>query len=552
MRVTEGPIPAITILLVAGVAAFAPACGDEPPLDAATPCAANEAQCNDACVDLATSVRHCGACGVACEADEQCVGGACVLDCGALSMCGIECVDTRRDPEHCGGCLTRCEVNEVCQEGTCGTAWSARWSGGYGDEEFQDGFDVALDPAGNAFVVGGFEGSLDFGDGPLHATPSRLLRGDIFLAKLDPEGRAVWSKRFGDADDQLAFAVAADSQGAVIVAGWFDGVMDLGDGPVQAVGQDVFVAKFNGDGALLWRRTFGNGIAQQARGVEVTPDDGVVVVGGIGGTIDFGGGPVPGGSNDVSVVALDAQGDLRWVRRFDGSGPHAVHGAAVDHEGNVVVTGTYHDELVIGAEVLTSPGGWDDDNIFLVKLSPTGEVRWARRFGDGNPLQAGRDVGTDADGNIILAGSVASTVDFGGGPRIASSADDYDVFVAKFDRDGQHVWSKLFGDALDQQSYAVAVTSSGDIAVGGTTHGGMILGDTTFVADGPFVLKLDPWGDYLWAYGYPGTSGGIYGVDMSADGAVVATGSFSNTLPVGDQALVCAGRSDVLVLSFAP
>lgn len=39
---------------------------------------------------------------------------------------------------------------------------------------------------------------------------------------------------------------------------------------------------------------------------------------------------------------------------------------------------------------------------------------------------------------------------------------------------------------------------------------------------------------------------------MSADGAVVATGTFSNTLPVGDEALVCAGGSDVFVLSFAP
>jgi hypothetical protein len=93
---------------------------------------------------------------------------------------------------------------------------------------------------GNVLVAGRFEGTIDFGGGPL----ASLGVGDVFVAKLDTDGGHLWSKRFGNASDEAAAGVATDSAGNVLVAGHFDGAIDFGGGPLNnAGGGDVFVVK---------------------------------------------------------------------------------------------------------------------------------------------------------------------------------------------------------------------------------------------------------------------------------------------------------------------
>lgn len=516
------------------------------------PCGAGERACGGVCVDTSAAADHCGGCGQSCGAGERCVAGGCALDCGALATCDGACVDLATTAERCGACDNACDSAERCIDGDCRPLGELQWARAYGDEALQDGWDAAVDDAGAVYVTGTFLGAIDFGGGALTATPAGQMRGDAFLAKLGQDGAHLWSKRFGDAEDQTGFAVDADGTG-VVVAGWFSGELDFGAGPVTAVGQDLFVARFDASGALLWSWARGNGVAQQARAVALTADGGAVVAARVGGELDLGAGPTSGGGADVALVAIDAAGETRWARRFVSSENAAPHGLDVDGQGRVVVTGGYHGELTVADDSLASPGGWDDDNIFLVALDATdGAVRWSRRFGDEAPLQVGRDVALGPDGQVTLVGAVAGSVDFGGGTLTSVEPDEYDGFVARFDANGQHLWSELFGGVGAQVPYAVAADPGGDVVVVGDGHGVMAWPGGALESNGPFIVKLDPAGGFVWAHGRPGAAGTLYGCGVAGDGGVAAVGTFSGTLAVGDEVLECAGGADLVVLRYGP
>jgi hypothetical protein len=72
---------------------------------------------------------------------------------------------------------------------------------------------------------------------------------------------------------------------------------------------------------------------------------------------------------------------------------------------------------------------------------------WSQRFGD-TTYQHGWSVTFDPSGNVAITGTFAGTVDFGGDPLTSSGWRD--IFLAKFDASGAHLWSQRFGDAENQ------------------------------------------------------------------------------------------------------
>lgn len=107
---------------------------DAPAEDSGPSCGAGRALCVGQCVDTATSLEHCGACGRACSMGQRCEAGACVTPCEAPRvLCGGACVDSRSDATNCGGCGTVCptaaNASPACVSGACLQQCSA----GFGD-----------------------------------------------------------------------------------------------------------------------------------------------------------------------------------------------------------------------------------------------------------------------------------------------------------------------------------------------------------------------------------------------------------------------------------
>jgi len=108
------------------VADAAPSDDQPSTADSTTTCGVGRTACGDSCIDLQRDSAHCGACGVACIANESCDEGRCVLRCptGQRNCSGV-CRDIAVDPTHCGACDSACATGELCSGGVCQLTCSA-------------------------------------------------------------------------------------------------------------------------------------------------------------------------------------------------------------------------------------------------------------------------------------------------------------------------------------------------------------------------------------------------------------------------------------------
>jgi hypothetical protein len=146
--------------------------------------------------------------------------------------------------------------------------------------------DVAVDPQGNVYLTGRFDGALDFSGGTLVGDGYN----NVYLAKLGADGSYQWSKSFGsDFNAPQVVGVAVSDQGQVHLAGLFDYPVDFGGGPLDTTGStDIFVARFGPDGSHVKSRRFGDPSYQTLAAFALSPGGNPVLAGSFSGTLDFG------------------------------------------------------------------------------------------------------------------------------------------------------------------------------------------------------------------------------------------------------------------------
>jgi hypothetical protein len=460
----------------------------------------------------------------------------------------------------CGGSCPPCALGQACAKpGDCGSgacaggicAAPAPWSKRFGDGATQYGNGVTADALDDVLVIGNFGGTVDFGGGALTSASSV----DVFVAKYDPTGKHLWSKRLGGASGQSGNGIATDGAGNVLVTGIFDGSVDFGGGALTgAGGADIFVAKYDPTGKHLWSKRFGDADQQLSYCVAADGQGNVLMTGNFSGAVDFGGGVLTGGADafspDIFVAKYDPTGKHLWSKRFGDAGSQTGTGVAADAQGNVLVTGDFAGSVDFGGGVLTSAGGAD---VFIAKYDPTGKHLWSKRFGDADH-QGGTGVAVDGLGNVLVTGSLAGAADFGGGAL--TSAGSVDLFVAKLDPTGKHLWSKRFGDASDQYGFGIAVDAAGNALVTGAFSGAVDLGGGALTSAGIadiLVASYDPAGNHLWSKRF-GDASNQRGNAVAAGGAgsVLVTGSLRGTADFGDGALTSAGGEDAFLAKLVP
>lgn len=339
------------------------------------------------------------------------------------------------------------------------------WNSVIGGAKDQSPRGLAMDPSGNVILVGDLTGSSQYGGYPLNCAGS----ADAFVLKLDTAGLFKWDHVWGDASYQAARAVVADGTG-VIVAGYFHGQIAAGSTVLSSAGaSDLFLVKMDPGGVVVWAKRFGDVLVQAGDTMFLGTDAAGNVVWSFGmtGTVDLGGGkPLGTGSGaEVFLAKFDKDGGHLWSHAYGKSGNHTVGGLALAPNGEVLLAGSFAGAIDFGGGALTNAG---DADAFLVKFDGAGNQVWARAFGD-DQVQAGYGVDLDASGHVYLTGAFAGTADFGGGAL--TSAGGYDIFVAKFDSLGGHVWSRRYGDSGDQAGRSIAVLEAQDVIVAGRFDG---------------------------------------------------------------------------------
>jgi hypothetical protein len=361
----------------------------------------------------------------------------------------------------------------------------------------------------------------------------------------------AWSQRFGDAiEHQFAASVATGGSGNIFVTGDFYSSVDFGGGELTSAGNtDVYVAGFDASGNHLWSKRFGDAGFQHTQSIATDGAGNVIVTGFFVGTMDFGGGPLTtAGVSDIFIAKFDAAGNHMWSQRFGDADHQHAYGVTTDGSGNVIVTGNSRGTVDFGGGGLTTAGIWD---VFVARFDAAGNHLWSQLFGDSDN-QFGSSVATDGSGNVMVTGYFLGTVDFGGGGL--TSAGGNDIFIAKFDSAGSHLWSQRFGDASFQFAQSITADVSGNVIATGFIEGTADFGGGGLTSAGGsdvFVANFDAAGNHLWSQLF-GDAAEQYGYGVTADGSgnVAVTGHFEGTVDFGGGGLTSAGFRDAFLARF--
>lgn len=221
---------------------------------------------------------------------------------------------------------------------------------------------------------------------------------------------------------------------------------------------------------------YGDASNQSVTAVAVDGSGNIFIAGTVFGQMVIGADTLSAIDEDVFIAKLDGAGNPLWAKSFSGEVVQFVRGIAVGPSGEVALVGNFFGTFSLGGDALASSGGdlYNLGDIFVAKLDADGNHVFSKSFGGPGRDETANDVAIDPNGNVILVGDARGVVNFGGDPLDPVASSA--IFVAKLDAAGAHVWSRMYGqDAADEGASAVATNSSGEVIIGGSFSGATIL-----------------------------------------------------------------------------
>jgi hypothetical protein len=331
-------------------------------------------------------------------------------------------------------------------------------------------------------------------------------------------------KQFGTERSDYAAGVVVDATGNIYISGVTNGSFP---GNSNAGSEDVFLMKFDVNGAQQWVKQFGTNKNDTATGVAVDATGNVYITGETYGSF-------PGNRNeryrDGFLMKFDANGTQQWVKQFGTNKDDLISGVAVEGTGNAYITGTTDGSF---------PGNKNVGDGFLLKFDANGAQQWVKQIGtyDHDDVNG---VAIDATGNVYITGE--TTGSFPGYSNLGS----WDGFVMMFDANGAQQWVKQFGTKEGEFVSGVAVDASNNVYITGTTRGSFP-GNVNVGYIDVFLMKFDANGTQQWLKQF-GTDDAddVNGIAVDATGNAYVTGDTSSSFPGNSN----VGASDVFLLKF--
>ncbi|MCP4447763.1 MAG: hypothetical protein GY811_20860 [Myxococcales bacterium] len=384
------------------------------------------------------------------------------------------------------------------------------------------------------------------------AAPAKALPvADLPADEGEHGGALRFAVSHGSTDTDAARALAIDANGDYLVAGYFKGDGIFGkDYTTEDI--SAYLAKLNkADGSVAWSLALGGAGTNSAEALAVGADGSTIVVGSFSGELAIGNGTLTSaGADDMFITKIAADGHRLWAKRIGAKNIEAADAVSIDEAGNSYITGIFRSKVKFGELEVTSSG---DSDIFLTKLSPAGEFLWTKTFGSMGQ-DFGRHLGIDSAGNVILLAEISLMVGFGG--EDLTTNGNRDIALVKFTSEGEHLWSKSLGSIYDDFGIRLDIDPADNILMTGSFEGSVNFGGEDLKARGRsdmYVAKFDTNGQHVWSQSFGGKDKD-WGNSIATDahGNAYVTGWFWYDVDFGDTKLNSKGKEDVFVLKLSP
>lgn len=409
------------------------------------------------------------------------------------------------------------------------------WTKTFGNTADESAEAITTDLSANVITVGTFSGTVDFDpSGSVANLTATGTSQDIYISKLNSAGAYVWAKKIGNASGERINDVVTDASGNIYITGAYIGTVDFDPSATtvnlvsNASSSDIFIAKYNSLGALVWAKSLGGANFDEGQRLDIDASNNLYVAGTFTGTADFDPSALTktltvfGGSNDVFVGKYDASGNYLWAWSIGGTGYESATGIKCNSAlGFLAVTGTFNGNSTdispnySGVNVNTA----GNTDIFITRMATSdGSSSLTNGSIGGTGYEVSGDLEIDASGNIIIGGNFSSASDFdlSATPLLlypTGATGSTDGFVLKLDQYLTTIFVKQFKHSGSFTAHVYTNTLKLD-AINNIYIGGYLNGVTDFDPSSTttytlttsdwydydcFITKLNSVGDFVWA-----------------------------------------------------
>jgi len=345
---------------------------------------------------------------------------------------------------------------------------------------------IATDNDGNSFLLGTLI-SPHIQIGTITLTNSIFPDCQYFLAKFDPSGNVVWAKnggniQYGGAGVGNALyqtyvlstgGIATDASGNIFITGNFHlpaiqiGSFNLTNSDPTDSTEDIFVAKYDPEGNVVWAVSSGGNRSDDAYGLTVTPSGDIYIAGVFrSSSIQFGSSTISdasGGHGNAFIAKFNSAGVPEWASESWGQGGEFAIGIASDISGNIYLTGGLSDNSIsfCGTTIANPYPG----NLvaYLIKFDNQDKVGWFKTIG--SPFVGetwGYCISMSECGVIWVSGSFTNLVNIDGHVLDIPYGFYDPVFIAGFSASGVYAGSAALQSGADDQN-GIACDAQGNV-----------------------------------------------------------------------------------------
>ena len=286
-----------------------------------------------------------------------------------------------------------------------------------------------------------------------------------------------WAKGVGGSGLDQGRSLCNDAQGNVYCTGKFSNTVDFDPGAgifnLTAVGSyDSYVLKLDAAGNFVWAKRFGGVAEDFSESIAIDNNGNIIVAGHYIGTADFDPGAASfnltsNGSEDIFILKLDPSGNFIWAKSIGAANSDQINSIAADPSGNIYTVGQFTFTVDFDPGPGTFNLNWTNGNYYVLKLDASGNFVWA--YGLNATIN---DIHVDNAGNYYYTGNFGGTVDFDPSAAVYNLSTNFSaMFVVKFNAAGTLVLANRMECNGIIESRSICTDQAGNILTCGNFEG---------------------------------------------------------------------------------